>query len=82
MALAMTAYVVNQPSWNTLVGDTTADEKHVLVLDWKTKAGPRSAQACFMTAPGKMADKSMLLEVSMAIYNKHYGAKPKTIFEA
>jgi hypothetical protein len=82
MALAMTAYVVNQPSWNTLAGDTSPDEKHVLVLDWKTKAGPRSAQACFMTPPGQMADRSMLLEVSMAIYNKHYGAKPKTIFEA
>jgi hypothetical protein len=82
MALAMTSYVVNQPSWNTLAGDTTADEKHVLVLDWKTKAGPRSAQACFMTPPGKMADRPMLIEVSMAIYDKHYGAKPKTIFEA
>lgn len=82
MALAMTAYVVNQPSWHALAYDTSPDEKHVLVLDWKTKSGPRSAQACFMTPPGKMADKSMLLEVSMAIYNKHYGAKPKTIFEA
>lgn len=82
MALGMTSYVVNQPSWKTLIGDATSDEKHVLVLDWETKAGPRSAQACFMTPPGEMPDKSILIEVSMAIYNKHYGAKPKTILEA
>lgn len=82
MALAMTSYVVNQPSWNALAGDNTPDEKHVLVLDWETKAGPRSAQACFMTPAGKMPDESMLIEVSMAIYNKHFGAKPKTILEA
>lgn len=82
MTLAMTSYVVNQPSWNSLSSDATSDEKHVLVLDWETKAGKRSAQACFMTPAGKMPDKSMLIEVSMAIYNKHYGAKPKTILEA
>lgn len=82
MALAMTSYVVNQPSWNTMAADSTADEKHVLVLDWETKAGPRSAQACFITPAGKMPDKSMLIEVSMAIYSKHYGSKPKTILEA
>lgn len=82
MALAMTSFVVNQPSWNTMAADNTADEKHVLVLDWETKAGPRTAQACFITPAGKLPDKSVLIEVSMAIYNKHYGAKPKTILEA
>lgn len=82
MALAMTAFVVNQRSWASLSSDATVDEKHVLVLDWETKFGPRTAQACFITPAGKMPDKSMLIEVSMAIYKKHYGAKPKTILEA
>lgn len=82
MALAMTSYVVNQQSWRVLASDGAQDEKHVLVLDWETKAGSRSAQACFITPAGKMPDKSMLIEVSMAIYNKHYGAKPKTILDA
>lgn len=82
MALAMTSFVVGQQSWNSLAQDKTPDEKHVIVLDWETKLGPRAAQACFITPQGKMPDKEALIEISMAIYSQHYGSKPKTLFEA
>jgi hypothetical protein len=82
MALAMTSFSTSQKSWESLVSDGTNDEKHVVVLDWETQSGPRTAQACFITRQGKMPDKEMLIQISMAIYTKHYGSKPKTILDA
>ena len=82
MALAMTSFASSQNSWKSLVDDKTNDEKHVVVLDWETPAGQRTAQACFITPAGNMPDKATLIEISMAIYSKHYGVKPKTILDA
>jgi hypothetical protein len=82
MALAMTSFVVSQKSWKLVSMDKTNDEKHVLVLDWETALGPRCAQACFITDNGTMPGKEALIDVAMAIYSKHYGQKPKTIFDA
>jgi hypothetical protein len=82
MALAMTSFASCQKSWASLVADKTDDEKHVVVLDWETDSGQRTAQACFITPAGKMADKATLIEISMAIYSKHFGVPPKTILDA
>lgn len=79
IALAMTAYAVDQKSWLSLVSDKTNDEKHILVLDWETPAGPRCCQVGFMTPPGTLPGKEDLISISMAIYEKSYGAKPKII---
>jgi hypothetical protein len=79
MALARTSYVVNQPSWKTLISDAAPGGMRALLLDWETKTGPRSAQACFMTPAGKIRDKSMLSRfrwpsttTTMALSPKHF----------
>jgi len=78
MALAMTAYAIDQKSWRSLISDQTSDDKHVLVLDWETQAGPRCCQAGFKTPSGLLPDKEALIALSMALYEKSYGVKPKT----
>lgn len=70
--------MVSHSSWEALANDTSGDEKHVLVLDWETKDGHRSAQACFFTQRGSVPNKEMLIEVAIAIYKKHYGTELKT----
>ena len=82
MALAMTAYAIDQKSWLALIKDETEDDKHILVLDWKTRSGGRCCQAGFISPKGSMPDSEALIEVSMALYLKNYGVAPKTTFKA
>jgi hypothetical protein len=82
MALAMTAYAIEQKSWISLVDNQAHDEKHIVVLDWRTHASIRCCQAGFITSPGVMPGKETLIDLSMALYEKSYGVDPKTIFNA